>query len=291
LMDREILKISEENFAAQSEKFKFSELRYKTGLDSQTQLLTAQAAIETARITRDSYIKIVEQDKNALMALTGVFDEKSLPQNISLDDIKIAEDLLEFVPSEALLLRPDIRQAEHSLKSSNANIGAARAAFFPSITLSGTYGYGSRDLNTLLDSRTWTFTPQINLPIFTGGRNLANLDSANADKKIQIGNYEKVIQNAFREALDQFAQREAISKQLKSYDKIFAARNKFYNLSQSKHKVGSSSANELLDAKISMLAAKQSNITAKKEYIANLITLYKVLGGGSDVGDDEDDCK
>ncbi len=284
LLDSEILKIAAENAAAQSERYKFSELRYKNGIDSQSDLLNAQALTEAAATVHETYKKLVAQDKNTLMLLVGIFDEKSLPaQNVSLNDIKIDEDLLDFMTSETLLSRPDIKQAEHNLKAANASIGAARAAFFPSITLTGTYGYGSRELNSLLDSKTWIFTPQINLPIFTGGRNIANLDLANLRKKTEIVQYEKAIQTAFGEASDQLAEREAISKQVKSYEKIASARQKSFDISEAKHKQGISSALNILDGKIAMLNAKQNAASARKEYIANLAALYKVLGGGSEV--------
>ncbi len=284
LLDWQLLKISKENMETQSERFAYCELRYKNGIDSQSTLLNAQALVEAAKSTYESYKKIVAQDKNALMTLTGVFNESSLPQDVtSLSDILIAEDLLDYITSDNLLLRPDIKQAEHNLIGANANIGAARAAFFPSITLTGTYGYGSKSLDTLWDNRSWTFTPQINIPLFSGGRNIANLDIANARKQIQIVKYEKAIQTAFREALDQLAERKFIVSQLNSYDKILDARKKSYNISESKHTLGIMSALDVLDTKIAFLTAAQSQATSKKEYLTNLITLYKVMGGGSEV--------
>lgn len=286
ILDRELLEVAKENLQAQTNRYKFVERRYKNGIDSQTDLLNATALIENSKINFENYQKLVEQDKAALMLLTGVFDEKSLPQISAINDIKINEDLLDFVPSQSLLLRPDIKQAEHALKSANANIGAARAAFFPSISLTGNYGYGSRDLDTLFDAKSWTFAPQINLPIFSGGRNFANLTIANARKKIEIANYEKAIQAAFREALDQLAERKSISNQLNSYDEILKARQKNYDFSEKKHKVGINSALNVLDDQLTFLAAKQARATAKKEYLANLITLYKVMGGGSEVESD-----
>ncbi|MDX2083254.1 MAG: TolC family protein [Rickettsiales bacterium] len=286
LLDRQLLEIAKENLQTQSERYKYSEKRYNNGIDSQSSLLNAQALIESAKVNFETYKKLVEQDKNALMVLTGVFDERSIPQDETINDIKINEELLDFLPSQNLLLRPDIQKAEHSLKSANANIGAARAAFFPSITLTGTYGYGSRNLDSLFDSRSWTFTPQINLPIFSGGRNIANLDIANARKKIQIVQYEQVIQNAFRETLDQLAERQSVTNQLQSYDKIFAARKKSYEISENKHSQGISSALDVLDTKLTFLSAKQSQLVTKKEYIANLIALYKVMGGGAEIIDE-----
>jgi multidrug efflux system outer membrane protein len=283
LLDEENLRIAGENLSAQSQRYEFTKLRYENGIDSQATLLNAEAIIENAKVFLETYKKLVAQDRHALMALTGIYDEKLLPVNNKLDDIGINEGALDFIPSKSLLMRPDIQMAEHRLKSANANIGAARAAFFPSISLTGSYGYNSRDLNNLLDSKSWNFSPQINLPIFSGGRNFANLEISHLRKKIEIVNYEKAIQNAFRESLDQFSQRESISEQLKSYDKILNARSKSFMMMELKQKVGSSSKLEILDGKITLLNTRQARENAKKDYISNLITLYKVLGGGSEI--------
>ncbi len=284
LLDRELLKIAEQNAQAQSERFKFTKLRYENGIDSQTDLLNAEATIEAAKNSFETYKKLVKQDENALMLLMGTFERSALPQDeVKFSEIKINEDLLDLVPSSSLFLRPDIQQAEHSLKSANANIGAARAAFFPSITLTGNYGYASREMANLFDSKTWSFTPQVNVPIFAGGRNLYNLKLANLRKKVQIAQYEKTIQTAFREVSDQLAERDAIVNQFESFDKILKARKKENEISQVKHQVGISSALNVVDAKIAFFTAQQNQASAKKEYIANLISLYKVMGGGSEL--------
>ncbi len=283
LLDAEVLDIMKENLKLQNDRYNFIELRYKNGIDSQDDLLNAKTLLENAKNNSEIYIKLVEQDKNALMLLTGVFNENSLPKISSINDIKINEDLLDFIPSESLLSRPDIQQAEHQLKSANANIGAARAAFFPSISLSGTYGYASRDLSSLFDSRTWAFTPQINIPIFSGGRNIANLNIANLQKKIEIAQYEKTIQTAFSEVLDQLAERKSVTNQLEAFDEILKAREKSYKISKRKHNQGINSGLGVIDEKLSFLIAKQNQFSIKKEYIANLIALYKVLGGGSKI--------
>lgn len=285
ILDRELEEISKQNVEFLHDQYKLIEQRYQHNIDSKTTFLAAENALENAKITWETYKKLVNQDKNALMALTGVFDEKSIPKEKALDEIEIAEDLLDFVPSENLLLRPDIKQAEHNLLSANANIGAARAAFFPSITLTGSYGYGSRELNGLFDSRTWTFTPQINIPIFSGGRVLANLDIAHARKNQMIAQYEKTIQTAFSEALDSLAQREAVTKQLKSYEKILLATTESEKISTEKSKVGLIGKMDLINSQIAALTAKQNRLIGKKETIANLISLYRVMGGGSEVKD------
>ncbi len=282
LADKEIAQLAEENLAAQSKKYDLTKLRYEHGLDSKTTLITAQTSLEEARSDHENYKKTAKQSYNALMMLTGNFDEKSLPQNVKIDDILINENLLDFVPSKALLSRPDIKQAEHVLKSSNADIGAARAAFFPTISLTGTYGYGSRELSDLFSSKLWTFSPQITLPIFSGGKNMANLKIAEIQKRIEIINYQKAIQTAFREALDELSQREAVASQLKSFEEILRAKQEAFIIADKKYNYGLINNNDNLDAKITWLAARQERLGAKKNYLVNLVSLYKVLGGGSE---------
>ncbi len=285
LCDSEILEVLQESLNAQIQRFELIKVRYENGIDSQTDFLNATAAIEISKTNLEIYKKLVTQNKNALLALMASFDAKNLPRDRSLGDIKINENLLNFTPSKSLLSRPDIQEAEHALKSANANIGAARAAFFPTISLTGNYGYGSRELNGLFDSRTWAFTPQISLPIFSGGRNYANLQIANVRKKIEIINYEKAIQNAFREASNGFAQREFAANQLKSFEQILDARQKSQQISNAKRQAGISSKLDEIDSKIAFFAAKQNQLNAKKEYLANAIDLYKILGGGAEIKD------
>lgn len=286
LLDREMLKISEENLKAQSDKHKFTEMRYNAGIDSQTDLLNSENLIEEAKNNFETYKKLVKQDENALMLLMGVFDRNALPQeDVRFSDVKINEDLLDFVPSETLFSRPDILQAEHELKSANADIGAARAAFFPSITLTGSYGYASRETATLFDSKTWAFTPQINMPIFAGGRNIYNLKLADLRKKVEIAQYEKAIQTAFGEVLDQLAERVAVRSKMESADKILTNKKKLNDISNLKREVGINSSLNVIDDKINFLMAQKNQISVKKDYMANLITLYKVMGGGNELSE------
>lgn len=289
LVDRENLRLAQKNLDVLEEKTRLTEIRHKAGLDSQDTLINAATAAENARIACDNYSKFVEQDSNALMILTGKFDAESLPKVDSIDDIKIDESLLEFTPSTSLLSRPDVAEAEHKLKSANADIGAARAAFFPTISLSTTYGFSSRELNQTITpaSRSWTITPQISLPIFNGGQNIARLKNANVLKQIEIINYEKAIHAAFREALDQFAQRETSTRQLKSSDLILKLREKSFKIATLKNEKGAASALNKVDAESIFLSAKQNRNNVKKEYLANLISLYKVLGGGNEIEQEE----
>jgi multidrug efflux system outer membrane protein len=283
VFDRKKLEIAERAFNSQKKKYNLIKIRFDNEIDSESVFLSEKIQLEKSRIKFEEQKKIAEQDKNALIAIVGVFDNSILLENDDIDNIKLNENLLSFTTSEILLSRPDIQQAEHDLKSSNANIGAARAAFFPSISLTGSYGYASRNLDDLLSSKNWSFTPQINLPIFTGGRNIANLDIANAVKKQKINNYEKVIQNAFRESLDELSERKLVMQKIESQNQILSSEEKQYKIANVKYELGSISLLELLDTDINLLNAKQNYFDAKKEYFVNLIMLYKVMGGSSEI--------
>jgi len=287
LLDRELLEIAKDSVATKQEKYRFIEMRYENGLASKTDLLNAESEIESIKIAFEDYKKQIELDKNALKILSGNFSDDLLKDEIKLEDLKVNETALEFMASDVLLSRPDIKQAEHNLRNANANIGAARAAFFPSITLTGTYGYSSNRLNGLTESKTWSYTPQINLPIFTGGKNWQNLKLSEITKKTEIIQYQQTIEKAFRETLDELAQREAMVNKNESVTKILKARQKNYELSQAKQQNGINSKSQVLDDKITFLTARESYLTLKKDYLVNLVNIYKVLGGGSEVEEEK----
>ncbi|MBU6339843.1 MAG: TolC family protein [Rickettsiales bacterium] len=283
LSNNEILSVATLAIEAQQKKFDLIKKQYESGVAAKADFLNAKATLENAKMTFENYQKIAKQDKNNLLLLTGVFDEKLLPLNTSFDKIEIDENLLSFLPSKTLLSRPDIKQAEHKLRSANANIGAARAAFFPSITLTGNYGYGARDLSDLLSSKTWSITPQINLPIFTGGKNISNLKIADIKKKIEIINYEKAIQTAFREASDRIAERQATKNRLELAENILTSQENLSQISKAKYEAGVGKITDKMDAEILSASAKQNRIATKREYMMNLIETYKAMGGGSEV--------
>lgn len=283
VLDNQVLAINKEILQNLEEKEKLMLRREERGFSSKTDFLNALAATETARANYKNYQKIVAQDQNAIFVLINNFDEKNLPQTQHIADIKIDETALEFVASKNLLSRYDIRQAEHKLKKANANIGAARAAFFPSISLTGSYGYQSLEAANLVDSKNWNITPQINLPLFSGGRNFANLDNANALKQIEIIQYQKTIQSAFQEALNKIAERKALISQRQSLNKIFEAKKSVDYFAKSQQKHGLINKLDLINYHLELLAAKQNQLMMQKNYLANSIELYKVLGGGTEV--------
>jgi multidrug efflux system outer membrane protein len=186
------------------------------------------------------------------------------------------------LPSQLLLRRPDVLQAEHLLRSANANIGAARAAFFPSISLTGSIGSASTELSGLFDAGTkiWSFMPQISLPIFQGGRLTANLGAATADRDIALARYEKSIQTGFREVADALALTKTLAERRAAQQALTDAAGRVHQLSKARYEQGRDSFLNLLDAQRSLYAAQQGLVSAQLAEQSNRVTLYKVLGGG-----------
>jgi multidrug efflux system outer membrane protein len=200
-----------------------------------------------------------------------------------LASIAIRTDLPAGLPSDVLTRRPDVLAAEHDLRGMNANIGAARAAFFPRITLTGSAGSASTDLSGLFGGGTgaWSFAPAISLPIFDGGANAANLGVAKADQKIAVARYEKAIQTAFREVADALAVKSTIDDRLAAQTRLVAAAADSERLSRLRYAQGVDSYLTLLDAQRTLYSARQGLISLKLVQASNLTDLYKALGGGA----------
>ena len=186
------------------------------------------------------------------------------------------------LPSDLLARRPDIRAAEHQLKGANANIGAARAAFFPTISLTGTAGTASSSLGGLFDggSGAWSFTPQITVPIFAGGSLLAGLDLAHVQKNVQIAQYEKAIQSGFREVADALAGRGTLDEQIQAQRLLVDASQRAYDVSDQRFRQGIDNYLSVLDSQRSLYSAQQSLVDTRRARLSNLVNLYKALGGG-----------
>ncbi|MBP6139314.1 MAG: TolC family protein, partial [Brachymonas sp.] len=187
------------------------------------------------------------------------------------------------LPSDVLLRRPDIRAAEQQLIAANANIGAARAAFFPRIALTGMYGRASSELDDLFGGaavRTWSFLPQISLPIFDWGRNMANLDASQAGRDIAVAQYEKAIQSAFREVADALAGKATLSEQIAAQQAQTRAEQQRYQLADLRYRNGIDSHLNLLDAQRALFGSEQALIQTRLMERLNQVELYKTLGGG-----------
>ncbi len=279
--DREHLKLSQNTLDAQLATYNMIQRRHTAGLSSELDLRQAQTRVEAARVDIARYIRQVAQDENGLTLLVGTpIPAELLPGD--LDSIAALKDISVGLPSEVLQRRPDILQAENQLKAANANIGAARAAFFPRISLSTTIGTTSDQLSGLFKpgSAAWTFAPQVVLPIFDAGTNLANLRVAKADREIYLAQYEKAIQTAFKEVADALAQKGTVGDQLTAQQSLVDATARSYFLSDARYKHGIDSYLTLLDAQRSLYSAQQDLITVRLARFTSMVTLYKVLGGG-----------
>lgn len=282
LVNKEHLKISQKIIEAYQLQYDLVEIRHQEGIIDKTSLLLASSALENAKINHENYQKLLIEAKNNLMLLTATNNEDLLALDYDLDNLIIEESGLKNTPSKSLLFRPDIRKAELKLISANANIGAARAAFFPSITLSANAGYGSQKSSSLFSSQSWNYNPQINLPIFAGGANKANLDLAKIRKHIEIANYEKVIRTAFSEAKDALQNQKTSRTQLNLSDAILTNRLEIYKISQQEQKSGLIDAHTLANFEIEYLKAQHQELQSRNNYIISLINLYKILGGGTE---------
>lgn len=282
--DRERLQLAQETLTSQQESYKLTRSRFEAGLSSALALNQAQTTIDGARVDIARYTTLVVQDENALVLVVGSpVPSELLPLSLS-EKLTSLKELSPGLPSDVLLSRPDILQAEGVLKGAHANIGAARAAFFPRITLVTSLGFGADDLAALFKpgSLAWKIAPQITLPIFDGGSNKANLSVAEADRAIAVAQYEKAIQTAFREVADALAQRGTIDDQLSAQQSLTGATSESYRLSQARYEKGVDSYLQVLDSQRSLYGAQQNLIGVRLARLANLVTLYKVLGGGSE---------
>lgn len=266
----------------QEEWFALTEQRHRLGAASTLELSQAATQVETARADVARYEGEIAQDFNALNLLVGVVVPRELlPSSADARDI-VATLLPVGLPSDVLLNRPDILAAEHALQAANANIGAARAAFFPTISLTGSAGYISDELSGLFasENRTWSFVPQIAAPIFQGGRLRANARAAHVDRDIALARYEQAIQIGFREVNDALALAASLRREREARERLVEASARAFELSEALRRAGRESYLILLDAQRSHYAAQQGLIATRLAEQVNIVTLYQVLGGG-----------
>ncbi len=280
--DSEQLRIAQATLATYEDSLRLTEARRQLGGASALELSQTRTLVETARTDVARFAGQVAQDRNALVLLAGGPIDASLLPQAEVTEVASVRPLPAGMPGDVLLQRPDVMAAEHVLLSANANIGAARAAFFPSISLTGSIGSASSELSGLFDSgtRVWSFIPKLTLPIFQGGKLRANLGMATADRDIALAQYEKAIQVGFREAADALALNESLDAQLSSQQALVAAAEQAQQLSQARYDAGLDSFLTLLDARRTAYTARQSLVSTQLAQQSNQVALYKVLGGG-----------
>ena len=283
--DLERLKLARETLQSQSNSYALTRRKAELGAASDLTLRQAQTSVESARVDVARYITQIALDRNALTLVVGAQPAEALLPT-GLDDALSAlgsrRDLPAGLPSDILQRRPDVLQAERKLMGANANIGAARAAFYPRISLTAALGSSSADLGNLFKGGqgAWSFLPQISLPIFDGGANEANLASALASRDIYLAQYEKAIQTAFREVADALAQRATLGEQVAAQQALVDATRASLTLSDARFKRGIDNYLDVLDSQRSLYSAQQTLIGTQVSRVTNLVTLYKVLGGG-----------
>ena len=282
--DRRLLQLTDNTLASRADSYDRQKQLYAEGASSEYDLRQAESLFEAAKAARAQQERRKTLDENALTVLVGqpLAADIGTANAASASAGQVLPDLPAGLPSDLLTARPDILQQEAVLRSQNANIGAARAAFFPRISLTGNFGSASSQLSGLFDSgsRSWSFLPQISIPIFEGGRNIANLNVAETDKKIAVAQYEKTVQVAFREVADALAGRATLADEAGAVKAQEAAESARYGFARSRYEAGYSSYLEYLDAQRSLFAIQQQSIQVQLAELQNRITLYKVLGGG-----------
>ena len=279
--DQELLQLTQDTLKTYQQSFALTQRSYDVGVADALALAQARSAVESAQVSLAQYSRQVAQDRNALVVLLGSGKAGGLPAGQPLDDDLLLE-VPAGLPSDLLQRRPDLRQAEHQLQAANANIGAARAAFFPSVSLTANAGSLSPDLAGLFDagSGSWLFQPSISLPIFNAGKLRASLDYAELQKDIQVASYEKAIQTAFQEVADGLAARATYQQQLDAQRALVKTNEEYYRLAERRYRTGVDSYLTLLDAQRQLFSVRQQLIGDRLAQLTSEVELYKALGGG-----------
>ena len=285
LAERELdeqLKMTQQTLAAVQNSYNLIKASYDAGASSELDMRSAESQVETAKASAASYEQQRDQARNALVLLVGEPLPADLPQPQPLNEENLLTDLPPGLPSDLLQRRPDILAAEHELKAANADIGAARSAYFPTITLTAGGGTASTALEGLFapGSQVWNFSPQITWPVFATGTAVAELDAAKAGKLIQVADYEKAIQTAFREVSDALVAKKFTDEQLADQTALVKAEQRRYELADARYRNGVDSYLTALSAQQDLYSAQQNQIATQFARLSNLINLYQALGGG-----------
>ncbi len=278
----EQLGVADRTLKSVQQTYDLNRRSYDAGNASELDLRTAEAQVASARVSVAGYEQQRSQAEHALVLLVGRDLPAQLPRGRSLEQERVIGDLPAGLPADLLLRRPDIREAEYQLEAANANIGAARAAFLPTIKITANAGVASSQLTSLFatGSGTWLFNPEITVPIFAAGQNKANLEVAKLNKQIEVANYEKAIQTAFREVADGLAAKAFLDAQVAGQEQLVKAEQRRYDLAEARYRVGTDSYLTVLSAQQELYAAQQNMLSLRYARLANLIGLYQALGGG-----------
>jgi multidrug efflux system outer membrane protein len=278
--DREALGLSQATLAAQQAEFDLVQRQYQLGIATELDLRQAQTPVESARRDVAAYTQHAAQDENALNLLAGVPVPAELLSS-ELGRVSSPQEVAPGLPSDVLLTRPDVLQAETSLKAANADIGAARAAFFPRVSLTSTFGTASADLSGLFKagSGAWSYAPQIVMPIFDA-RTWSAFQASKVQQELAVTQYERAIQSAFRDVADALALRGTADQQVTAQQSLVNALTDAHRLAISRFEKGIDSYLAVLDAQRSLFAAQQGLVSLRLAKLASQVRLYAALGGG-----------
>jgi multidrug efflux system outer membrane protein len=280
--DQTLLDITRDTLKNQQQSYALTQKMFSGGTTTELALRQAETTVDTAQANLAQYNRQLAQDRDALQLLLGAPIPDEIDFSAGLDRENMVAELEEGIPSDVLVRRPDVLAAEHQLMAANAEIGAARAAFFPSISLTGNFGTASPQLSGLFKSgsEAWAFSPQISIPIFAGGANVANLQATKLARDTAVAEYEKAIQTAFREVADALVARGTLDEQLAAQQALVTASAAAYRLADMRYRGGVDSYLSALDAQRTLYSAQQQLQTVRLTRLENLVTLYKTLGGG-----------
>jgi multidrug efflux system outer membrane protein len=279
---REAKAVANQTLIAVQASYDLIKHRFDAGAASELDLRTAEGQVQAVRVNAASFLQMLAESENALVLLVGRPLPPDLPAGKPFQQQSLLEDLPAGVPSEMLQRRPDILAAEHTLKAANADIGAARAAFFPRIILTGAGGTASAKLTDLFTgpSVTWSFAPQITVPIFEMGSTRGKLAVSKIARQIEIADYEKAIQSGFREVANALATRSILDEKLKAQELLVDAAKKRFDLTTARYNQGVDSYVDVLLAQQDLYAAQQNLLAFQAARLLNAVTLYRSLGGG-----------
>ena len=286
LLERELderIAIAQQTLATREDSYRIAKRRFEVGYSSKLDATQAEALLNQARSDRASLLRLWDQNHNALTLLVGTPIVATEIQPLSQIESGFVQKISAGLPSDLLINRPDVIAAEHRLKAANANIGAARAAFLPRITLTGNLGTASAELSGLFRSGSliWSFSPSVTLPIFDGGRNRANLDVSEARRNLAVADYERTIQGAFREVADALAERCWLTEQVAAQQATLAAQTERARLAGLRYQNGAVPYLEVLDAERDRFLAEQALVQVRRALLSSNVNLYSALGGGT----------
>lgn len=280
--DRQRLQLAESTFASREASHQLVQRSFELGVSSALDLSQARSSMEAARVDIGRYTSVVAIDRNALELVVGATVPDALLPGGEINADAAFANVPVGLPSQVLEDRPDILAAEYNLRAVNASIGAARANFFPTISLTGSAGFASGQLSNLFTSGggAWSFAPQVSVPIFNAGQNQATLDATRIDRQIAVAQYERTIQTAFKEVSDALANYGTLDQRMAAQEALVNATQESYSLSEARYQRGIDSYLDVLDSQRSLYAAQQDLISMQLIKSTNMVELYKTLGGG-----------